>query len=320
MISVHLLHGTDLQRGDPALIEHWQQTRQGTIWIDIEGESRQSEIQWLTRLGAHRLAILDAQRPRHPPKVEHFDDNSFVLYRAIQDISEDLVLDIQSLSFFVSDNCLISVHQKPLACIDALRNSEQLADIMRCPAELMCSILKISASSYTDDIVAIEEALTDLEEQMAEAGDDALLNQVTFYRTRLRKLKRFFAYHEKVFAELLKEPELLPAQSEAIYHSIQDVYDKFERLLSLTSMYYDLCGDLSDAYLSLASHRLNRTMQVLTVITAIFIPLSFLAGLYGMNFIHMPELQWRYGYFAVLGLMGLIAIALLALFRYKKWL
>lgn len=320
MITVHLLDQQQLQKGDEQLIEQWQQDGNGIIWIDIEAEPDAEERKWLTALDCHPLAIQDSQRPRHPSKIEHFDNNSFILYRVLEPIGRKLTIKSQQLAFFISDNCLISMHKTPLACIQTSRDLPKLTELMQCPAELMCAILRDSANSHTDDILNIEEALSDLEEAMADKGNDRLLNDVTFYRTRLRKLKRFFAYHENMFNRLLKEPDLLPARSTAIYHSLHDVYDKFERLLNLTSMYYDLCGDLSDAYLSMASHRLNHTMQLLTVITAIFIPLSFLAGLYGMNFHYMPELGWHYGYYTLLGLMLVIAIGLIALFRYKKWL
>jgi magnesium transporter len=85
-------------------------------------------------------------------------------------------------------------------------------------------------------------------------------------------------------------------------------------------MYYETCGDLIDGYISISSHQLNHTMRILTVITAIFIPLGFMAGLYGMNFDHMPELHWKYSYFALLSVMGITVIGLILLFRHKKWL
>lgn len=316
MINVHLLDKEQLLAGDESLIERWQATPGSTVWIDIAGESNEAEQQWLEKLGAHLLAIQDFQRPRHPPKVEHFANNSFILYRHLVGPNDDMATDAYTLAFFVSENCLISVHKQTIDAIDAVTGNARLAQIMQCPAELMCAITRHSVNGYIENILRVEETLTDLEEAMTSHGSDSLLNRVTFYRTRLRKLKRFFAYHEKLFANLLKEPELLPAHSKVIHHSLQDVYDKFERLLSLTS----LCGDLSDAYLSLASHRLNKTMQVLTVVMAIFVPLTFIAGIYGMNFEHMPELQWHYSYFFTLGFMLFIALGMLGFFKYKKWL
>ena len=104
------------------------------------------------------------------------------------------------------------------------------------------------------------------------------------------------------------------------YHLRRDLYDRCERLLSLCTLYYELCGDLIDGYISLSSHQLNNTMKILTIITAIFVPITFIAGLYGMNFEYIPELGARYGYFAALGVMAIIATAMLILFRKIRWL
>ena len=85
-------------------------------------------------------------------------------------------------------------------------------------------------------------------------------------------------------------------------------------------MYYEICGDLIEGYISVSSHHLNNTMKVLTIITAIFVPLGFLAGLYGMNFENMPELGWKYAYFALLGVMATLAATMLLVFRRIRWL
>lgn len=319
MISVHLFTGQELLSGDRQLIEQWQ-TDGGTIWIDIVNEDNSTETELLTALQCHPLAIQDAQRSRHPPKLEHFANNSFILYRHLRALDEDLQPDMQRVAFFVSANSLITVHKEAFSSAEDIQHHHDFIRFMQCPAELMCAMVRLSANRQIERVLEIEEELSDLEESISNHGSDSLLTQVSGYRTRLRKLKRIFDYQEKVFAQLLREPKLLPAQNKNIRHSLQDVYDKFERLLNMITLYYDLCGDLSDAYLSLTSHQLNRTMQVLTVITAIFIPLSFLAGLYGMNFTHMPELQWQYGYFVILAVMTGIAVGLLALFKHKKWL
>ena len=93
-----------------------------------------------------------------------------------------------------------------------------------------------------------------------------------------------------------------------------------ERIVSLSTLYNDLANDLMNAYLSLSSHRLNNIMKVLTIVTVIFVPLTFVAGIYGMNFEHMPELASRWGYFVVLGTMTTLALVLLYLFRRRGWL
>jgi magnesium transporter len=103
-------------------------------------------------------------------------------------------------------------------------------------------------------------------------------------------------------------------------HIRRDVFDRCERLFTLSHMYYEMCGDLVDGHVSLSSHNLNQTMKLLTIISALFVPLTSVAGVYGMNFENMPELGWRYAYFTVLGVMAVMAIFMLVMFRRIKWL
>lgn len=105
-----------------------------------------------------------------------------------------------------------------------------------------------------------------------------------------------------------------------LVHASVDLYEKFERMRGLADLYYQLSSDLIETHLSLSSHQLSQAMRLLTVLMSVFIPLTFVAGIYGMNFEHMPELQWQNGYFGVLGVMGLIAVGLLILFRRYRWI
>src|SRR5690606_35946790 len=132
----------------------------------------------------------------------------------------------------------------------------------------------------------------------------------------LRKLRRVFRYHERVAESLLRDtPELFTQQTDDIQHVLQNLFDRTERVHSLATMYYEIAGDLIEGYLSITSHQLNNTMRVLTVITAIFVPLTFIAGIYGMNFEYMPELQIKNAYFIAMGIMLSLGLGLLVLFK-----
>jgi magnesium transporter len=111
-----------------------------------------------------------------------------------------------------------------------------------------------------------------------------------------------------------------PGIPDDLTHSINDVYEHQERVSSLTQLYYELASDLIDGYISLASHRLNQIMKVLTIITAIFVPITFIAGIYGMNFEYMPELHSKSGYFIAIGVMATIVVTLMIIFKRNKWL
>lgn len=319
MIKVFWLLNQDVHQGSEELIAKWQSLG-GYLWVDVASEKDEVETRILTQLGCHHFAINDVQRPNHPPKLEHFDQYSFILYRHILGINTALELTMHNVGLFFNDNMLISVHDMAFVEIETMAERQNFVELLHNPIELMCALVRQSAIEQLDMLSDLEESISEIEDRMTHHGTDSLLEEVLGYRSFLRRLKRVFDYHEKIFSQLSKEPQFLSKKNKNSQHAIRDVYDKFERLLNWVSLYYDLCGDLSDAYLSVSTHQLNRTMQVLTVITAIFIPLSFVAGVYGMNFENMPELEWRYGYFVVLAFMLVMALGLLGLFKYKKWL
>ena len=150
------------------------------------------------------------------------------------------------------------------------------------------------------------------------------MRELAAVRSRLRVLRRIFSYHERVAGEILAgvSPQLGSGRDpdSPFNHERRDLHDRCERLLSLCAMYYEICGDLVESYISISSHQLNNTMKVLTIITALFVPLSFLAGIYGMNFDHMPDLHTRHGYFWLLAVMAAVASAMLLIFRRIRWL
>ena len=174
---------------------------------------------------------------------------------------------------------------------------------------------------YLQRILEFEAYLGEMEESLLNKPSDSVMTELVGYRSELRKLRRIFSYHNRLVEEILaEEPACLGAGQEESGHLWRALLDRCERLFSLTGMYYEICGDLVEGYISISSHELNTTMKILTIITAIFVPLSFLAGLYGMNFDNIPELHHPSGYHILLGLMALIATGMLLLFRRIRWL
>ena len=134
----------------------------------------------------------------------------------------------------------------------------------------------------------------------------------------MRHLARIATYHENVFKNLKRdETRFVPI---SLVHEVNDLYEQTERSQSLADLYFNVASDLVDSYLALSSHRLNGVMQVLTIITVIFVPLTFIAGIYGMNFENIPELKVTSGYFIVIGVMFVIALLQLYYFKRKGWM
>ncbi|MBB3231260.1 magnesium transporter CorA family protein [Halomonas stenophila] len=322
MIRTLLVSGEGrVMQGGEELIAHWRDAAESHIWIDLQGEPPERERTMLEAFGCHPLAIDDAQRERHPPKIEEFEDHSLILYRGISSFDAELDYVPQQVAFLLGERFLISLHPGLALSIDRLREHEGSILLKRSPGHVALRIMYASAGYYLDSLLAFENQLGDLEDALVDDGSDALMRRVIGLRSRLVKMRRVFNYHLGITRELTAyDYAHLPRDNEETLHAINDVHERFERLHSLTQMYYDICGDLVDGYISLSSHQLNRTMRVLTVITAIFVPLTFIAGLYGMNFAHMPELTYRYGYFMVLLVMLAIGLGLLWVFRRIKWL
>jgi len=305
--------------GGEELIRKWKQSGHGFIWLDIGGGDNGRDESLLKEFRIHSLAIQDALRPRHPPKIEKFDDYIFMLLRGLDADSQGIDFGAIQLSIFVGERFLVSRHSQPSVSANWL--FEQLRQEPKTMAEGPGSLaLRLSnrmARRYVEILLELEPRLDEIEEAMFEHPDDELLSELTRYKSRLRKLTRIASYHHQIAMTLRNEN--LPLFDASLTHEIVDLYEQVERTQSLANLYYQIANDLTDGYLGISSHRLNRVMQILTIITVIFVPLTFLAGIYGMNFENMPELSSRNGYFVVIGVMLVIAVLQLIYFRRKRW-
>jgi magnesium transporter len=144
------------------------------------------------------------------------------------------------------------------------------------------------------------------------------MQELIGYNTALRKMRRILAYHDNAFTRLRDHFES-PEQSHW-HQEFDDIQSLMERFHSLADLYQSVISDLIDGYISVNAHNLNQIMKVLTIVTVIFVPLTLLVGIYGMNFEYIPELKSRNGYFVLLSVMGTIAVALLFLFKRVRWL
>ena len=171
---------------------------------------------------------------------------------------------------------------------------------------------------YTAVTESLENRLDRMEDEMFENPSDTLLEELLGYSRNLKRLWRLFNDHQLIFARLSRKDCPFIGKSER--HEFNDLFEHTERLASVTALYKELADDLMNGYISMSSHRLNQIMKVLTVVTVIFLPLTLLAGIYGMNFEDMPELKVRRAYFILLGTMVGLATGLLLLFRKMRWL
>lgn len=307
--------------GGEELLSEWSRDSGDFLWVDFCGEERDHERTLLRRtFEINELALDDCQRERHPPKLEWFDEYFFLLLKGFTADTDSIDYEVVHISFFTGVNFLATRHAAPSPSIDrtwTLMEGGKL-NLGRGPAHVTYRIVRTIIDRYSPIILEMEEQLDSLEEEMLRKPTDELLGQLITYNTQLRKLRRIFASQAKAL-DSLREPdqEIVTTANE---HEFIDIHEHMERLAGLCGLLQELTSDLMNGYISVTSHRLSKIMRVLTITTVVFLPLTLLAGIYGMNFVNMPELRAANGYYMVLSLMGGTAIGLLVLFRIIRWL
>ena len=323
MIRTYLfdpLRGT-LMAGDESLIARWQSEAHTLLWIDIAKHDPEAEQELLQKtFDLHPLAVQDALRDRHPPKIEPFNNFLFILLRGLDADSEDIEFGVLQLAVFVGARFLVTRHNKPSVSTDSLWHevANKPALMGEGSGALAVHLTNRLVRRYLAILLALEPRLDEIESEIFARPQDRLLAELTRYKSRLRQLRRIANYHLDIARELRADSG--PFIDRRYAHEVNDIYEQLERTASLADLYYETAADLTDGYLAFASHRLNRVMQVLTVFTVIFVPLTFLAGIYGMNFENMPELHSQHGYFILIAIMAVLALIQLLYFKRKNWL
>jgi magnesium transporter len=309
-----------LREGGAELIDVWEREPASTIWVALEAEPVDAERAVLAgRFGIHRLAITDALRERHPPKIEPFTGNTFILLRGLDATSTSLEFGTIQLSIFVGDRFLVTRNSGRSVSTDEVMGALLAGDIDPgiTRAGLALTLCRTVADRFLPLLLAVEKRLEEMEEEMIQAPSDDLLAELVRQKGDLKRILRILQYHAQIFTSARTN---VPAQLAGHEHELMDVQEQLDRLLSLARLYYELTHDLMDGYLSLSAHRLNQIMQTLTIVTVVFVPITFMAGVYGMNFDNMPELGFRYSYFILLAAMLAVAGGILFFFRRSGWL
>ncbi len=309
-----------LRTGGAELIDEWERSAASQIWVVVDGEPPEAERELLARrFGIHSLAISDALRQRHPPKIEPFRDNTFILLKGLDADSTTLDFGTIQLSMFVGERFLVSRSSGRSVSTEKiwakLTAGEIPPDVSR--AALALRLCRAVADRFLPLLLAVEKRLDEMEGEMLRKPSDQLLAELVRQKGDLKRVLRILQYHAQLFTSARSQT---PAQLMDHDHELTDVQEQLDRLLSLARLYYELTDDLMNGYLSLSAHRLNQIMQTLTIVTVVFVPITFMAGIYGMNFESIPELGHPSGYFILLGAMLTVVAGVLALFYHRGWL
>jgi magnesium transporter len=291
------------------------------LWVDITegGESERRLL--LDVFGLHELAVEDALAEVHHPKIESYDGVLYlILHRIVPGIGHT-GFETRDVDFFLGRNFLITVHLDQSRSIEeiqslCLRHSLALA---AGPAAVRHRIVDRIVDHYRPEVDALEDRIETLEQDVFESSDRDTLRQILQMKADLASLRRVTLPQRDAIGRLARRE--FPHITETLGYRFRDVYDDLVRLTDQAVMFQDRITGLLEAYLSLQSNRLNKVMKVLTVIATIFMPLTVLTGMYGMN-VDLPQLPGggQVQFWWVFAMMLSISVGMLWLFRRIGWL
>jgi magnesium transporter len=299
----------------------WTHDTPATIWIDLAAPTVDELRLHEDPFAFHPLAIEDCLTPEHQPKIEDFGPYLFLIFRGVDlDPPADRFETIK-LAAFLGPNYLITYHRRPMRSVAAVLTKyahDDKGDLFRGVDYLLYEILDHMIEFYFPVLERIEEDIEAVEDRIFTADDENTLDAILGLKRRVMEIKRALAPHRELFGRIARnEFEEITPQAVVFY---RDLYDSTYRLAEVADSYRDVLSGTLDAHISMISHRLNEVMKVLTIFSTIMLPLTFIAGVYGMNFDFMPELHWRYGYFLVWGIMLAVTGGMLVYFRRRRWI
>jgi magnesium transporter len=302
----------------------------GETWVHAD-DAEPTEMRVLEeRFGIHQLAVEDVRREQTRPKTAEYDTHTFVLLKTARLSQRDEIafhkeVRTNPVGFFVGDEWLVTMSTGNIDVVDPLasqwtKNGQLFAN--RGTDFLAYRIMDAIVDEYFDILDELEDDIEAIEERVLEEPDPQLLEELNAVRRDLLAFRKVAWPAREAIAYLSRGDTPQVAERNEKY--FRDVYDHLVQVVDLVETYRDLTGGSRDIYLNTVSQSTNEVMKTLTVVATIFIPLTFVVGVYGMNFADtpfaMPELYWTYGYPATMLGMGLLAGLLLTHFRQQGWI
>ena len=292
------------------------------VWITVQGIHHIEGLQQLgAAFGLHPLVMEDIVNTHQRPKIEDYGEYLFLVMKAVSRKDPGQSLMVEQVSLIVGKNfvlCFLEGNDDPFVDLRGrLRNEKGRLRKMGCDY-LTYAHLDTIVDQYFPLLEQLGEDIEQLEEELIAHADRGTLRMLHGFKQEMILLRRAIWPLRDVLSHLERGDSTLIHSSTHIY--LRDVYDHTIQLIETTETYRDMLGGMMDIYLTSLSNKLNETMKVLTVIATIFIPLTFIVGIYGMNFEVMPELEWPWGYPLVMSLMLVLAIGMLWAFRKKHWI
>ena len=292
----------------------------GISWINIDGVHNTGIMSLTgTHFGIHPLVLEDMVNTTQRPKIEDHGDYIFLVLKMMTYHDDDTV-DIKQVSLIFGERYVLSFQEKPGDLFDPIRRRlKQGKGRIRNmgPDYLTYSLIDVIVDGYFAILERLGERVEDLEDALIDNPPSNIIHEIHGIKRELLLLRKsLWPLREVINFMTSAETPLIKKE---MHLFLRDVYDHTIQVIDTLETMRDMVGGMIDLYLSSTSNRMNEVMKVLTIIATIFIPLTFVAGIYGMNFSYMPELNVRWGYFATLGAMFAIVLVMLYFFKRKGW-
>ncbi|UCF33432.1 MAG: magnesium/cobalt transporter CorA [Phycisphaerales bacterium] len=294
---------------------------ESVCWIDVQGLGDEKVLRSLAAMfEIHRLALEDVVNVPQRPKVERFEEHTFCITRMARLVDEHII-DSEQVSIFLGSNFVLTFQERRGDVFDPVRSRlRQGGPVMRSSGSgyLAYALLDAVIDGYYPIMESFGEHLEALEAEIVADPKASILQKIHRVKRELLEVRRAIWPQREAINGLIRDEN--PFLSDTVRVYLRDCYDHCVQIMDVVETYRELAGGLMDVYLSSVGNRQNEVMKVLTIMASIFIPLTFLAGIYGMNFENMPELHATWGYPMLLATMVVVAAGMVVYFWHKGWI
>jgi len=293
-----------------------------TTWIDIVGLQNAGLIEEIGRyFNLHHLSLEDILYEKHRPKIEDFDDFILIILKTLHVDHDSDEIEYDQISIILGAQYVVSIQSRECNYInqirDRIRNNK--GRIRKAGADYLAyCLIDVVVDNYFICLDEIDTRIEQLEDDLLAKPTEATLHMIHLLKREMIRFRKAVLPLREIISSIERSESDLIQEATGIY--FKDIYDHTIQIMDVIESMRDILTGMLDTYLSSMSHRMNQIMKVLTIIATIFIPLTFLVGVYGMNFDYLPELKWHWAYFALWGFMVGIVGLMLSYFKKKEWL
>ncbi|MCB9598153.1 MAG: magnesium/cobalt transporter CorA [Sandaracinaceae bacterium] len=292
------------------------------VWVDLDSQGDESQRILAEIFEFHPLLIEDAFADATTPKIEDFGDYLYLIVHGLSDAdpSGDGEVHTADLDLFLGPGYLITHYRLPFKAVTKIRDrvEKHPSHLAKGPAVIAHQIIDVLVDEYLPMMEKLDQEVDHIEERILADSSPDLLEHIFRMKHSLQRIRRV-GLHQKALLLSLAEGKY-PLIPEAVRPFFRDVYDHMVRVTDLNEVYRDLMDGSLDAYLGVQSHKLNEVMRVLTIFSTVMLPLTFITGLYGMNFDELPYMHQQWGFGGAVFIMVAVAVSMIFFFKRRRWL